>query len=179
MKEIKNIPLYVVMSRKLLAIDSCVRANNHEWLDRHTEALENLDYHLPSGGGFDNGSSLDLDRSKPERIVINTAYHHMPEWGMYDGWSHHSVIITPSLAFGAEIRITGKNRNDIKDYMHECFDMAINELVPPTTGYDELVAANETAISILSDLVEWESYMGGFETPAWERARHWLEEART
>jgi hypothetical protein len=81
--------------------------------------------YLPSGSGFDNGSKLDLSESTPERIVLSTSYHHMNEGGMYDGWSEHTVIVTPSLASGFNLRITGRDRNAIKAYIAECFHDAL------------------------------------------------------
>ena len=44
----------------------------------------------------------------------------MSETGFYDGWTEHKVIVTPSFA-GIDLRITGRNRNDIKDHIHDCF----------------------------------------------------------
>jgi hypothetical protein len=51
----------------------------------------------------------------------------MTEGGMYDGWTEHTVVVTPSLAFGINIRITGRNRNDIKDYLHDVFHEALTK----------------------------------------------------
>jgi len=81
----------------------------------------------PSGSGFDNGTQFDFQRSKRNRLVFNTAYHHMNESGMYDGWTHHDVIITADLRFGCSIRMSGQDRNDFKSYAHEVFDVWITE----------------------------------------------------
>jgi len=53
----------------------------------------------------------------------------MDENGYYCGWSDHSIIITPSLAFGFDLRITGRNVRDIKDYMAEVFEFMLRESI--------------------------------------------------
>lgn len=121
--------MYQLMASTLAALDNCFECGNVEWIERHTETLEGFDANLPSGSGFDSGSSLDLDRATPDRLVITTSFHHMDESGGYDGWSEHSVIVTPSLAHGFDVRVTGKNRNDIKEYIAEMFDAALGEVI--------------------------------------------------
>lgn len=76
--------------------------------------------------------------STPNRIVIDTAFHHMNDGGYYDGWSEHSVIITPSLVWGYEIRVTGRNRNDIKDYIAETFQHALSRALVVTFDTDKV-----------------------------------------
>lgn len=92
------------------------------WSERLSQIERNL---LPSGSGFDSGTALDYLRSTPERLVFTTAFHHMNDAGYYDGWSTHDVIVKPSLVFRLDIRITGKNRNGIKEYIAEQFYSAL------------------------------------------------------
>jgi hypothetical protein len=35
--------------------------------------------------------------------------------------------VRPSLEYGIDIRITGRDRNDIKDYLGEVFELWLNE----------------------------------------------------
>ena len=49
----------------------------------------------------------------------------MNENGYYDGWTEHTVTVTPSLQHAFSLRISGRNRNDIKDMMHESFNYAL------------------------------------------------------
>ena len=37
----------------------------------------------------------------------------------------HQIIVTPDLEFGISLRITGLDRNDIKDYLAEVFYCAL------------------------------------------------------
>lgn len=127
-----NTPVYQRIASLLLARENCRSSGNTEWLKRHSQDLLALvDTHLPSGSGFDTGTQISFDRSTPERLVFTTSYHHMDEGG-YDGWTEHEVIVTPSLVHGIALRITGTNRNDIKDYIAECVEEGLRA-VPETT----------------------------------------------
>lgn len=114
--------IYSQIASSFQAYLNCVKNNNTEWRDKHQETIEKLvSDKLPSGSGFNNGTSFDFERSKPERLVFHTSYHHMNENGYYDGWTDHTVIVTPSLAWDFNLRITGRNRNAIKDCIAELF----------------------------------------------------------
>lgn len=104
---------------------------NHEWINNHTERLRGMMVEcLPSGAGFDGGSQLDLDKSTPDKLVFNTQFHHMNDNGMYVGWTAHSVIVTPSLVHGINIRVTGRNYCGIKERIEETFhDCLVREQV--------------------------------------------------
>ena len=100
---------------------NCQSRGNAEWYANHSETLERIarDY-LPSGSGIDNGTTIDLDATSFDKIVLTTSYHHMDENGYYDGWTDHKITIRPSF-LGLDITIGGRNRNDIKDYLHDVF----------------------------------------------------------
>lgn len=119
--------LYRQLASLVQARKNCADGTNPEWFERHGENATKLtDDHMPHGSGFDSGTKLDLDASSGERLVFHTEYHHMNEVGFYDGWTEHSVIVTPSLQFGFTMRITGRNRNDIKEYMYDVFWECLN-----------------------------------------------------
>lgn len=100
---------------------------NSEWLMRHSDKIrEIVGDKLPSGSGFNNGTQFDFEESKPERLVFNTAFHHMNANGYYDGWTTHKVIVTPSLAHGFDMRVTGRDRNQIKEYIGYTIHHALN-----------------------------------------------------
>lgn len=114
------------IASKLQAIANCGKSGNTEWISRHTDAVNALaSEYLPSGSGFDSGTDLDWLHSKPERLVFDVAFHHMDEHGGYWCWTHHQVIVTASLVHGLNIRVTGKDRNGIKDYIAEAFEIAL------------------------------------------------------
>jgi hypothetical protein len=92
-----------------------------DFKEQALDKINKLAEKFPYGSGFNNGCSIDLEKSNGEKIVIKTAFHHMDENGYYDGWTEHTVIITPSLQYGFNVKVTGKNKNQIKDYIFEIF----------------------------------------------------------
>lgn len=75
---------------------------------------------LPHGSGFDSGCHL-LPESTPNRLVFSADFHHMDENGFYDGWTTHQVIVSADLCFDYSLRITGRDRRQIKDYIADTF----------------------------------------------------------
>lgn len=124
-----SMPLYKKIASVLSALDRCIKANKQEWIDRYMQTLDDLEKCLPHGSGFDEGSHLWYGKSTPERLVIHTAYHHMTEDGMYDRWTFHDVIVTPSLQFGFTLRVTGRDYKGIKEYIGEYFSEVLAEEV--------------------------------------------------
>lgn len=136
-----NRKVYQRLASAFVARENCRASGNEEWLIRHGETIRALvDRFMPSGSGFDCGTKYDLDEWKAERLVFHVDYHHMNDGGYYDGWTEHSVIVTPSLAHGFDMRITGRDRNDIKDYIGEVFSSALSEDITDES-FKELVAA--------------------------------------
>jgi hypothetical protein len=72
---------------------------------------------LPIGNGIETGCVISLKSTK-KRIVIDTAYWHPNN---SDEWTNYQVVITPSFEGEINIRIKGKNEDDIKEYLHEYF----------------------------------------------------------
>ena len=121
-----EIPLYKAIAREIARS----RSNNPTHAELGAEALERLESHLPSGSGLDLGPRID-DRSRENHIVISHCdFHHMSEHGFYDGWTEHTVVITPSLAWGIDVRVTGRDRNEIKEYIGEIFHDNLTAMVP-------------------------------------------------
>ena len=118
--------LYSALANLLSAHACCVATGNKDAATLHygriTELVRN---NMPSGSGFDNGTTLDLEASSADKLVFDTSFHHMDESGYYDGWTEHRIYVTPSLIHGVELRITGKDRNQIKDYIHDAFSSAL------------------------------------------------------
>lgn len=119
--------LYQQLASLLQAIENCRASGNDEWVQRHSDNVAALvKQHMPSGSGFDIGTRLDIEASKHgARLVFVTSFHHMHDSGMYDGWTDHTVTVMPSLAFGFELRISGRDRAGIKDYIAEVYQTAL------------------------------------------------------
>lgn len=109
------------LASKFNAWQNCKASNNKEWEDKHEDAIEEMLKALPHGSGIDSGMIFLWDKSTPEKLIFNFGFHHMDANGHYDGWTDHTLTITPSLQFGYRMKISGHNRNHIKDYLRDLF----------------------------------------------------------
>ena len=120
--------IYQQLARSLAAMNNCIKSGNKEWETRHFDKIEEIIRNeFPDGSGFDNGTFFDFELSTPDKLVLHTYYCHMNENGYYVDWTDHSIFVTPSLQFGFNLKITGKNRNYIKDYFNELFGDCLNK----------------------------------------------------
>lgn len=121
--------LYQKIARELDRKTRGKRQNNTKWSNDAEEVLEDIMRNkMPSGSGFDAGTKLD-DDSTPNRLVFHVPFHHLNDAGYYDGWTQHRVIVTASLSWGINIKVTGKDRNGIKDYLGELFHEVLTQEV--------------------------------------------------
>lgn len=119
-------PLFESIANKFQACQTC----NDTWVEIHEDSIKSLvSNHMPSGNGIDSGTEFDFENSKPEKLVFTFSYHHMNENGYYDGWTEHKCIVTPSLVGQFNMKITGSNRNDCKEYFYQVFDYALRQEV--------------------------------------------------
>jgi hypothetical protein len=122
--------IYKILASRVQAWINCLEKGNFEWYAKHENSIERIiKEKAPHGSGFDNGTTLDYKKSTGEKLVFNTSYHHMNDNGIYDGWTEHSITVSPSLAFDFNLKITGRNRNDIKDYIGEVFESFLHESI--------------------------------------------------
>lgn len=117
--------VYQKIASTVVARLCCMRGSwKEEWVGRHEEVLSSINQnHLPSGSGFDLGTRINFSKSTGEKLVLDSAIHHMDEGGYYDGWTHFSVIVKPSLVHEITIQIVGRfpRKYDDKDFIHNVF----------------------------------------------------------
>jgi len=103
------------------ARENCKRSGNAEWSAKHAEVLRHLCTFLPSGSGIDNGTTVvEIDE---RRVKLSCSFHHMTE-GSYDGWTEHTIRVVPSWQ-GIEVKVTGRNCDDIIEYLHDVYYCAL------------------------------------------------------
>lgn len=112
-------PLYRELSATIQAYKNCLAANpqNTEWAKKHRETLMRLVDLLPYGSGIES-LEVDFEKSHLEKIIVYLSFHHMNADGFYCGYTDHTITITPSFHDGVNLRISGSNRQDIKEYLH-------------------------------------------------------------
>lgn len=116
-----NAPFYSALSSALVAFNNCVSRGSNAMAAQWSEYMARITkQHAPSGSGFDCGTTFCYSDSTADKLVFSTSFHHMDEHGAYDGWTEHSVIVTPSFS-GIHVRVTGRDRNEIKDYIANAF----------------------------------------------------------
>lgn len=106
---------------------NCANSGNTEWEERWDTYLSELLELLPSGSGFDNGTTLK--NVFPRAIEFATAFHHMNDGGFYDGWTEHLVVVTADFD-GFTVTVTGRNKRDIKEYIADVFHAALSADAP-------------------------------------------------
>ena len=127
--------LYRKFASLLLAIDNCEKAGNTEWADRHAQKFADLmNQYMPDGSGFNSGTELD-DSSRPDRLIFTTTYYHSDEHGSITSCTDHKIIITPSLVYSYNMRVTGRNKNDIKSYITDLFTDALDTEIEKPVSY--------------------------------------------
>ena len=107
------------LANTIEARENCVLSGNDDWFNKHKQSIETMMENAPDGGGFDRGTTLD-DKSTYDKVIFNTEYHHMNTDGYYDGWTRHKIVVTPSFN-GMNIKVSGRNKNNIKDYIGDVF----------------------------------------------------------
>jgi hypothetical protein len=104
-------------------------ASQKNWAKR-TKELALLKELLPNGDGIRRQLDCEiLLKSTEKRIVIGTTYWHPNDSyetsrGTGQG-TVHQIIIKPSFEGEIAIRVTGKNVNNVKEYLHDTFREAL------------------------------------------------------
>lgn len=131
------VPRYVRLYRELgrkSRLEAEVKAGRRdadcEHLENATETVHRIMDTAPSGSGIDCGTKLLGPASLAKSALIFRAdFHHMDQNGMYDGWTEHHITVTADLSFGYRLKISGRNRNGIKEYLSDIFSYWLDEKV--------------------------------------------------
>ena len=124
--------IYQRLATLVQAYANCCNNGNTEWQRKHGDAINAIIRNTaPSGSGIDCGTLFDIGDSLVQtkagnlkfnnRLLFLASYHHMDENGMYDGWTEHYITIRPDLRSGYTMAVSGRDRNQIKDYLTEVY----------------------------------------------------------
>lgn len=104
-----------------------------EWRDRWSERINELIAQLPSGSGIDCGTELidyNIKSGELVSIRLKANFHHMDDSGLCDGWTSHTITVKPCWWHGVRMSVSGRDRNQIKDYLAELYYQALSEPAP-------------------------------------------------
>ena len=150
----------------------------HEVAETWQDHLDKILDTLPSGSGLDAGPEL-LD-STERKLMFSSDFHHMDQHGYYSGWSRHTVVITPCFLSGFQIKITGRDRNGIKDHLYEIWSAWLWETRTPeqqrienAAGYLKQARASDYAWRRRDNEIFAENNLRGFPERD-ELMRDWI-----
>lgn len=172
--------LYEALSGAIGALDRLRKGDTagnpwgSHWEDRVSFAVKEF---LPSGSGFDIGTQLIEEKSNAEKLYFLTSFHHMDDGGGYDGWTDHTITVTPSFHGGFNLRISGRDRNQIKEYIADTFGDALNTDIEWTADNTAIAVSRRPdplPVAVVDKEALLRPIMGRF--PTIEAAEQWLAE---
>jgi hypothetical protein len=114
--------VYQRIAQTLQAMETCRGPDKERWRGKHERCLRKLVRdHMPRNSGFDDGTRL-FEKSTHNKLIFVTAFHHLD-----DSWTNHVITVTPSLTCNFDLRISGKDHNEIKYHILEEFDYALRQ----------------------------------------------------
>jgi hypothetical protein len=114
--------LYRELATLVQARKTCAESATHQdWFQKHSETIKRLvSNHLAQ-------YRIDLNESHADKLVFYGNESQFTEDGVEDGYTSHTVIVKPSLTFGFTLRITGHDRNDVKEHIAQLFNAQLRE----------------------------------------------------
>ena len=139
-------PVYAFIASRLLQIENLRKRNAVDAArGREMELDEILKAYAPSGSGIDAGTCIDWDKSKYNKLVLTFSFHHLNDNGYYCGWTEHNAVVTPQLWTAFDLRITGPDKQGIKEYLHHVYDSWLTDRV--VWPFGELSGGTFTVLS--------------------------------
>jgi len=123
---------YQELAHYFNAYNNCIKNGNKEYETIHRQNIEQMIDLLPHGSGIDGKTEFNFNKSRENKLIIDSSYHCMDQNGFYDGWVDFSIMITSSLIFEVDIVITGKfckKYESVKDYLQETFQYTLTETI--------------------------------------------------
>jgi hypothetical protein len=123
--------LAAAIAAAVIARNNSIKSGNKEWKLKWEDRLNQLADCLPSGSGVDKGTAIGWGSKSPDTdLVFVMEFHHMDSNGSYDGWTEHVLYVKATFDNSFKIRVTGKDKNGIKDYLAELLADALRTEAP-------------------------------------------------
>jgi hypothetical protein len=88
--------------------------------EEYDKILDIMKNHMPVKLQFGK-TFFDFERSTPEKLVFHMNYHHVDNHAVFNGWTMHTIIITPSLTSEIDIKVAGKDRDQCNGHIMDVF----------------------------------------------------------
>jgi hypothetical protein len=140
--------VYVKLARLLVAIDNCKRSLAAQFVnprplrwaedaDHWTRTIEThkasiaaiVREHCPNSSNVDQLTALDMERSRPDYLRFVYPVHMMDPNGYWAGWRDYVVSVRPSLAFGINLSVQGRDYNGNKEAIRQAWDSAMEATI--------------------------------------------------
>ena len=134
--------VYKELANRIIAVENCKKSNNETWEDKHSEVIEYIENNvLPSGSGINSGTTIDLEKSNRDKLVLIAEYDYMNESGFYMYTIPFVVTVKPSLLFDFELTIKGNfgKQQDIKEYLYDVY----REVLSREYDFNQIVLKGE------------------------------------
>jgi len=121
-------PVYKAIAEAFVCSENAEQSQS-PMMESYAEDCDFLRDILPSGSGIDGTQGRNgcrIESVTDSKIVISFGFHHMDDNGFYCGWTEHKCVVTASLRYGFELKITGPNKRNIKDYLGDLFYSVLN-----------------------------------------------------
>ncbi len=105
------------LEKLALAFQAKEVCKDSEILDRWEVLIEKILCTLPSGGGF---AGTEVKEVSSKKVILATEFYHVSQNGHREGVTSHRITFTPTLV-GTDIKVSGRNFNDVKSYIAEVF----------------------------------------------------------
>lgn len=132
-----------VIAQAVASMQHAEKVGRTDWYERHLDDLQQVvEEYMPHGGGFDAGTKIVIDKStNGSRLLFRADFHHMDEHDVYDGWTEHFVTVKPDFLSGVAVFVSGRDRNDIKEYIRETFYTALTREIEFVSKHQQQLAA--------------------------------------
>jgi len=97
------------------AIEGCLVQNRAEWQAKHEHTLRQFVRETAPCGQTWYSTGLNIKKSSTTQLVFRGAFRHE------DRWTEHTITVKPNFGLGFTFKISGLNKNDVKDCLKEMF----------------------------------------------------------
>ena len=116
------------LAAALVAAHAWRKTVTPQYADECDKRIAALESSLPSGSGINSGTTVEY--AGPNKIVLSCGFHHIDEHGFYDGWTYHKIIVKPTFNGHLHVRVTGRDRNLIKEHLADIYREALESNEP-------------------------------------------------